>query len=262
MKQNESRGIDVLVKLVETLRGENGCPWDRQQTTQSMAVYLLEEVYELLDAIQSGEPTDVCEELGDVLFQLVFVAHFFKEAGLFDIQDVIRLNAEKMIARHPHVFGEEKIVSAEEVKRRWAAIKRQEKKTTRKESVLDSVPIKLPPLMRAYRISDRAAAAGFDWENIAGVMEKVDEEWAELRKAIAEHDKEEISLEFGDLLFTLTNIARFAGIHPETALSDAIQKFEKRYRYMENKLSEEGKTLETISRNEIDRLWDIAKQEC
>jgi MazG family protein len=221
-------------------------------------------MHELLEAMESENSPEICKELGDVLFQLLFIVELYREAGRFDFHDVVYHNIEKMIRRHPHVFGDTQVDSIADVKKNWNAIKRlerqQEMQSEAYASVLDSVPAKLPPLLRAYRISERAAAAGFDWDDMTGVMHKVEEEWSEFRQAVANRKHDEITEEFGDLLFTLTNVARFAGIHPETALTDAVHKFEMRYRAMEEQLAETGQTLQTISRKEVDALWEAVKQ--
>lgn len=263
-KTREATSIETLIKLIETLRGKNGCPWDRKQTPRSMAIYLVEELYELVDAIESGRPEDVCEELGDVLFHIFFIARLFEETGHFKIDDVAAVTTDKMTRRHPHVFGIKSVDTEEEVKKQWHALKTKEKKPVKGDSLLDSLPSKLPALMRAYRISERVAKAGFDWNDIGGVFEKVEEEWAELGAAIrADEDgmkNRNVSLEFGDLLFTLVNVARFARIHPETALKDAMAKFEKRFRYMERILWDTGKTMDALSERELDQIWETAKE--
>jgi len=257
-------GINAIIKLIEKLRGADGCPWDKQQTPKTLALYLIEEMYELVDAIESGKPADVCEELGDVLFHILFIAILFREMGHFDIKDVADLNTAKMIRRHPHVFGDNKVSGTDEVRRQWHKIKMQEKNNAPETSILDSVPAGLPALMRAYRISERAAKIGFDWEDTDGVIQKVEEEWHELKSELkggkAEKEPEQASLEFGDVLFTLVNVARFARIHPETALTGSIQKFEKRFRYMEKMISEKGRNLESFSQEELEKLWEEAKQ--
>jgi len=257
--------LERLIGVIETLRGKDGCPWDKKQTPESMALYLKEELYELLEAIESGSSDDVCEELGDVLFQILFIARIFQETGRFDIQEVARVTCEKMITRHPHVFGGDKVDSVEQVKQRWHEIKKTEKNHSENESVLDSVPSRQPPLMRAYRISERAARSGFDWDDIGQVLIKSEEEWAEFKSELEESgpagpDKNRAGMELGDVLFTLTNVARFAGIHPETALIDSINKFEKRFRYMEKKILAGGKCLELVSSEEKERLWEEAKK--
>jgi len=225
-----------------------------------MAIYLLEEVYELVDAIESGNPDDICEELGDVLFHIFFVAKLFEEMGHFNAGDVARLITEKMIRRHPHVFGSENAENAGDVRKRWHTIKMNEKSHLNNGSVLDSIPGGLPALMRAYRISERAARTGFDWDNIEGVLHKVEEEWSEFQCALNEKNKVDISVEFGDILFTLVNVARFAAIHPETALKDSIKKFETRFRQMEKNLAESGRNIDSVSRNELDALWEEVKR--
>ena len=254
----QKRPLEDLIKLIETLKGENGCPWDREQTPETLAVYLVEEVYELLDAIESGSPQEVCEELGDVLFQIFFMAGLYQEMKHFDIYDAARLNIEKMIRRHPHVFGNVETGNTDDIRERWHKIKMEEKNKSTAASVLDSVPAKLPALMRAYRIAERAARTGFDWDNITSVMEKVEEELSEFKSALA-FKKDEVSMEFGDILFTLVNVARFARIHPETSLTRSIKKFEKRFKYMEETLSEKQKKIENLTRDEMKLLWEEAK---
>ena len=256
--------INSIIELIKRLRGENGCPWDRKQTPKSIAVYLIEEVYELVDAIESGDPGGVCEELGDVLFHILFLAGLFREMGHFDIKDVVDLNVKKMTRRHPHVFGNERVDSVDEVRVRWHQIKKQEKSPAKKASFLDSVPAGFPALMRAYRISERAAKTGFDWDDISGVMQKVEEEWSELktvlkRKDRSPKDQDLLALEFGDVLFTLVNVARFAHIHPETALRNSTKKFETRFKYMEKLITESRRNIESVSQEEKDELWEVAK---
>ena len=235
--------LEKLIELVATLRGENGCPWDRQQTPRSISVYLTEELYELIDAIEAEESERVCEELGDVLFHILFLARIYEENGEFDIGSVAGQNAAKMTRRHPHVFGDDRVQSTRQIRKRWHEIKKSEKKRPSGDSILDSVPIQLPALMRAYRLSERAAAVGFDWTDISGVMAKVKEEWAELQQAASENDHQQAVAEFGDLLFTLANLARFARIHPETALTASIKKFENRFRRMEAIAAAQGKEI-------------------
>ncbi len=251
--------FDTLIKLIETLRGEKGCPWDKKQTPNSIAVYLIEEIYELVDAITSNNPEKICEELGDVLFQIFFVAGLYQESGLFDIRDVARLNTEKMIRRHPHVFGDEKAETTEKIRERWHEIKMKEKNRIHRASLLDTVPSRLPALMRAYRISERAASTGFDWTELSGVLQKVEEEWAELKSALKRNDTGQVALEFGDLLFTLSNVARFIRVHPELALVESIKKFERRFKIMEKAASEQQRTLESLTQAEMEILWEAAK---
>lgn len=257
---HQNSHISALIRLVETLRGKNGCPWDKKQTPRSISVYLVEEMYELIAAIESKNPDDVCEELGDVLFHILFIARTFQEMGQFDITEVSRRTTEKMIRRHPHVFGDETVDDAEEVKARWHQIKMEEKNQAQTSSILDSVPKKLPALMRAYRISSRAAKVGFDWNDALEVMIKVEEEFSELKSALAEKNRANVILEFGDVLFTLVNVARFAQIHPEPALVSAIKKFEKRFKHMEQAILENGKNLESLPQSEMEVFWEDAKR--
>jgi tetrapyrrole methylase family protein/MazG family protein len=260
----EKTDIKEMIELIQTLRGPQGCPWDRKQTPRSIAVYLIEEVFELVDAIESGSSVEICEELGDVLFQILFIIQLFERKGTFGLEQVSDAIVKKMIHRHPHVFGDAKIDSPDAVREQWHRIKLKEKKHAMNPSLLDSVPVGLPALVRAYRISERAARTGFDWDDIAGVMEKAKEEWSEFNEELikggtdgeAEH---RLELEFGDILFTLVNVARFAGIHPETSLTGSIQKFGRRFKYMEAKASSNGREIESLSREEMDRLWEEAK---
>jgi MazG family protein len=256
-----------LSALVEALRGENGCPWDKKQTARSMSIKLLEETYELTDAISNGDAMDICEELGDVLFHIFFIARLFEEEGRFGVDAVAEGITQKMIRRHPHVFGEASVSTSEEVKQQWHVIKQGEKGEKGEApaaSVLDSVPRMQPALMRAYRISAKAAREGFDWADMAGVMEKVEEELGELKEAAAEDagtekDRRAVLLEFGDLLFTLVNVARFLGINPEDALTESTGKFEERFRYMEREIRESQRKLADVEQEEKDEIWERAK---
>ena len=258
--------LGAVISLIKRLRGADGCPWDQKQTPETLAVYLIEEMYELVDAVASGNSQAVCEELGDVLFQVLFLAEIFSESGAFDLDRVVQFNRDKMVRRHPHVFGETRADSTDTIRQNWHAIKKEEKKNnaTGVTSLLDSIPASLPALMRSYRVSERAARTGFDWNDLAEVMGKVEEEWEEFKTAVAhardEKARHKAAVEFGDIIFTLTNVARFAGFHPENALTAAINKFEKRFRYMENNFIEQGSELESSSRQEMDRAWELAKR--
>ena len=255
----EQHPFNALKKLIETLRGGQGCPWDRKQTPKSISVYLTEEIYELADAIASGDPDDIRDELGDVLFQVFFIAGIYQEAGIFDIAAVVRENVKKMIRRHPHVFGPEKLANTEQIRTRWHQIKQKEKAGDKSSSTLGSVPVHLPGLMRAYRISERAARTGFDWQDTAGVVEKVEEEWAELKAAIGKMEGNQVDDEFGDLLFTLVNLARFLKIHPETSLTDSTHKFMGRFTSLEKLVSQRGQRIDTLSPRKLDELWEQVK---
>ena len=255
-------GINALNKLIDALRGENGCPWDKKQTPRSMSVYLVEEIYELLEAIESGNTDDICEELGDVLFHILFIAKLFQEMGSFNIEDAASVTKEKMIRRHPHVFGNSKARRSDDLRKQWHCIKMNEKTRSVNKSILDSVPSGLPALRRAYRISERAARVGFDWDNISDVMQKVEEEWSELKTELnkSSENQASLALEFGDVIFTLINVARFTRIYPENALMDAIKKFENRFKHMEKIILKSGRKIESVSQDEMNRLWEEAKR--
>ena len=257
----ESDPFEALIKLIRILRGQNGCPWDRKQTPKSLSVYLTEEVFELTDAIASEDTGEICEELGDVLFQVFFVAGIYQERGSFDIRAVVRKNIQKMIRRHPHVFGSDTVDNTDQVRQRWHQIKQTEKnaKNSHDRSAIDSVPVNLPALLRAFRISERAARIGFDWPDTAGVVEKVEEEWTELKSAMHNKDSRQIEQEFGDLLFTLVNLARFLKIHPETSLAEAIAKFSQRFKNMEKLANANGQVINVLSPQQLNRLWEDVK---
>ena len=260
-KVAEGPALTRLSALVETLRGENGCPWDRKQTPRSMIIQLLEEAYELADAVEAGDARGVCEELGDVLFHIFFMARLFEEQHQFGVDQVADGIVCKMVRRHPHVFGEEALSTADEVKQKWHEIKQQERGGGEFRSVLASVPKMLPALMRAYRISERAGREGFDWGDLSGVMEKMEEEWGEFETALADSgpSSPEVRLEFGDLLFTMANVARFLGINPEAALLESTRKFEDRFRHMERTIKDGGRHMAGVSQAEKDVLWEQAK---
>ncbi len=261
--------VQPVLHLINRLRGDNGCPWDRKQTPKTMSVYLVEEMHELIDAIHAGSSADVCEELGDVLFQLLFLVCLYQEKKEFSLSDVVKNTLDKMIRRHPHVFGEDRVNSSDEVRKRWAKIKQQEKPADGQSGILDSIPRGLPALIRAYRVSERAARSGFDWKTLSGVMKKAEEEWAEFNHETRElpadgenippDSLDRIGLEFGDILFTLVNVARFARIHPETALADATHKFEKRFRHMEKQFRDHDIALSSLTESQWTEYWEAAK---
>ena len=268
MEQPEPlNGPDVtqkILKLIARLRGDDGCPWDRKQTPGTLSVYLIEEVYELVEAIAADDTKAIGEELGDVLFQVMFLVYLLQEQGRLDLEQVIARNVEKMVRRHPHVFGSDKIHTAGEVKQRWREIKQREKDARR--SILDTVPSGMPALMRAYRISERAAGAGFDWDSLEGVMVQAEAEWDEFKAEIAPpaqapaSGQEKKEMEFGDVLFTLVNVARLAGVHPETALARATEKFISRFKQMERFAAQQGAQLDKMPRDALEGLWHDAKR--
>jgi tetrapyrrole methylase family protein/MazG family protein len=254
-----------IIDLIETLRSENGCPWDRKQTPLSMARYLVEEAFELMDAVHSNKAEAVCEELGDVLFLVLFIAVQFQTSGLFSINTLIRRNLEKMTRRHPHVFAAETAHTPEQVRERWHEIKRREKSPEQNPGILGNVPKSLPALLRAHRISERAAQSGFDWDSVGEVMIKVQEEWSELKQELKKNREDSgnsaaLEMEIGDVLFTLVNVARFAGIHSETALAASTRKFEARFNTMEKLARERQGAFEKLSFEDKHRLWDEVKK--
>ena len=248
-----------LVEIMEKLRSPEGCPWDRKQTHESLLPYLLEETYEVIDAVKKGSDEELKEELGDLLLQVVFHSQITKERGAFDIEDVVDSIAKKLVHRHPHVFGErEDIKTAEDVNREWEKLKEKEGK--KKESLLDGIPESMPALERAYKLQKRAAKVGFDWEGFEGIKEKLIEEISEIEEEIKKGDREKIEEEVGDFLFMAVNLARFLGVHPEVALRRANEKFEKRFRYIEKRAKEMGKNLKEMSLEEMEALWQEAKE--
>jgi len=251
--------MDRLLGITSTLRGENGCPWDRKQTLHSLKHCLVEETYEVIDAIDSGNRDLHAEELGDVLLLLVLQAQIRKEAGDFDFNDVINRLCEKLTRRHPHVFGNVKVSKPEEALRTWEGEKAKEKKAERK-SVLDGVPRALPSLERASKLQTKASRVGFDWTKAKEVIVKIEEELSETRKAMSRGRKKEIKEELGDLLFAVTNLCRFLGVRAEEALEKTNIKFIRRFREMERRLGKKGKRPSDCSLQEMDRLWRSVKK--
>lgn len=247
-----------LIDIMSALRGENGCPWDKEQTRESLKPFLVEETYEVLEAIDEGNPERIKEELGDLLFQIVFHCRIAKERDEFDINDVIERISEKMLARHPHVFGEAKYETSEEVLKQWEERKKEEGKT--RESILEGIPKELPSLLRAHRIQARAAQVGFDWERVEDVLKKLDEELSEFREAVTKENQNEMENELGDILFVLVNVSRFVGVNPENALRKTISKFISRFRYIEMRAAESGKSLSEMTLGEMDTIWEEAKE--
>jgi MazG family protein len=244
-----------LAALAARLRADDGCPWDREQTPASAANYLLEEAYEALEAIESGDPASVRGELGDLLFQVVFQAQLFAEAGHFDLSQVVEEVEAKMIRRHPHVFGQGQADDASAVKRRWEEIKREEQEGGQ-EGLLDSVPAAAPALARAQRLGQRAALVEFDWPDAKGVLAKVLEEMAELESAAT---AEEAQRELGDVLFAWAQWARHKGLKAEAALRGANSRFYRRFSAMEALAAARGVSLESCSADELDALWEEVK---
>jgi len=261
--------LDRLVEIMTTLRGPNGCPWDKQQDFSSLKPMLVEEVYEVLEAIDNQDYDGLAEELGDLLLHVVFHAQLGKEASQFDINTVIEKISDKLVRRHPHVFGNESASTPEEVIKNWEAIKAEEKaeklkhRTPEQRSLLEGIPSKLPAIHEAHQISSRAARVGFDWPDIEGIFDKLQEEVHELREVISaagdEMRRERLEDEIGDMLFVIVNIARYLKIDSESALKRANRKFKARFRYMEGELAKQGKTLEETPLEEMEALWQKAK---
>jgi len=250
--------LEELVRIMAALRGEKGCPWDREQTAESLKPFIVEEAYEILDAIDERNPDLIKEELGDLLFQIVFQCRIAEEKGEFGIGDVIEGIGKKMTSRHPHVFGGSDIRTSEEVLVKWDEHKKREGKQS--ESILEGIPKTLPALLRARKLQDRAAKVGFDWEKIDDVLSKLDEEVAEFKQAVRIRKETAIEDELGDILFMIVNISRFIGVNPEEALRKTISKFISRFRYIEMAAAERGEKLADMSLAEMDALWDKAKE--
>jgi len=263
-----SKKFDELVNVMARLRAPGGCPWDREQTYESLAPYLLEEAFESFDAIHdasAGKPENLREELGDLLLQIVFHSQIAEELGDFTIEDVCETITEKMILRHPHVFGNKKLETATDVLQNWDELKRAEREITKKEakpkdSILDDVPLAFPALMEANKLTKKAAKVGFDWENAGQIFEKLNEEINELKAEIADHETAKIEEELGDLLFVVVNLARKLDIEPETALKRANRKFRQRFKFIETSLEKRGKDFAGSNLDEMNRLWNEAKK--
>jgi len=254
-----SEAFTELVKLIRTLRSEQGCPWDKKQTPETFHHYILEEYHELVHALNEGNHEEIADETGDLIFLVVFAAYMFEQLGIATLPEVLHGVISKMVRRHPHVFGDVEVRDAEDVIDNWAKIKASEKTIQNRESLLDGIPRSLPALNRAQKLARRAAKAGFDWTKADEVLLKVDEELAELKQAIASGSRAEIREELGDLLFVVTNAARHLEVNSEAALNETSDKFERRFRYIETQLESKGKSLEDADLQEMDRLWDEAK---
>jgi tetrapyrrole methylase family protein/MazG family protein len=252
----DQKGFDALVAIMARLRGSDGCPWDRRQTKEDLKPFLIEETYEILEALDREDAPGLQEELGDLLFHIIFMARIAQEEGTFDISAVIQGAAEKMIRRHPHVFGSSEVSGPGEVEATWARLKAAEKP---RGSLMEGLPLHLPALMRAYRLTQRASAVGFDWEHKDEVWKKLQEELDEFQDALNKGEKEGLREELGDILFTLVNLARFIGVDPEDALRRVTNKFAKRFAYIEHRLRAEGKDPLEASLAEMDALWEESK---
>jgi MazG family protein len=263
-----SEKFDELVAVMARLRAPGGCPWDREQTYGSLSQYLLEEAYETFDAIheadQTGNTANLKEELGDLLLQVIFHSTIGAEKGDFTIDDVAAGVTQKLVLRHPHVFGDAKLERAEDVLDNWDTLKANERKASGKaekqlESILDEVPVHFPALLEGLKLTKRAAKVGFDWQDTDRIFDKLHEEINELKEAIKTRDEAEISEELGDLLFVVVNLARHLRVEPETALKKTNRKFRRRFKFIEDELKMAGRTPDDASLEEMDSLWDTAK---
>lgn len=252
--------FEELVDIMAKLRSKGGCPWDQEQTHQTLRPYLIEEAYEVLDALDNGEDGDFRDELGDLLLQVVFHAQIATEEQRFDIHDVARAINDKLVRRHPHVFGDIRADTADEVLTNWEKIKQEEKGEEGAGSVLDGLPAGMPALLRAYRIQEKVARINFDWDDVKAVLEKVGEEIGEVRRALEHGDRAKIEEEMGDLLFSLVNLSRHLNVPPEDALRRSNDKFIRRFRFIEAALELKGESLEKATFEELDALWDEAKR--
>lgn len=252
------RQFDYLLEVIETLRGPNGCPWDQKQTHESLRPFLIEEAYEAIEAINNQDEDSLADELGDVLLQILLHAQIGKEEGTFEIRDVIENLTDKMIRRHPHVFGDIELANSDQVVANWQEIKKQERgEYAEEESIFTGIPKEYPTLLRSFEIQKKAAKMGFDWDQLEGVLAKVREELEELIEARDHKEREE---EFGDLLFSLGSLARWLQVDPEQALIRANQKFVQRFSYLEEKASELGQPIQEISMQQLDAWWNEAKK--
>jgi MazG family protein len=255
--------FEKLVAIMDRLRGPDGCPWDREQSYETLRGYLIEECYEVVEALDRGDAEGLREELGDLLFQIIFLARLAKEDERFTVDDVVRGIAEKMIRRHPHVFGGERVETSEQVLANWEVIKREEKQDRAGAvpgSQLDGIPRALPALLKALRLGEKAARVGFDWVRTADILDKLEEELDELRGALDSRNRDEMREELGDLLFTLAMLARRLDIDPDQALEAANLKFRERFTWIESELQRRDVALRDAGLDELERLWQQSKR--
>jgi MazG family protein len=256
LEQQTGQSLPRLVEIMQRLLAPNGCPWDREQTLESLRPYVVEEAHEVVDAIDGGDPEELREELGDLLLQIVFQSELARARSWFGPDDVVSAICDKLVRRHPHVFGDQKVSGTAEVLVNWEAIKAQEKAG---RGVLDGVPKALPALLRAMRVGEKAARAGFDWPALAGARAKVDEELAELDVAVRDGERQRIEHELGDVLFALVSVARKLDVDPEAALRGTLDRFTQRVRTVETLAKEQGAELSNMSEEALDQLWLTAK---
>ncbi|MCX7817475.1 MAG: nucleoside triphosphate pyrophosphohydrolase [Syntrophales bacterium] len=259
-KDSHADRIEELIYLIKILRGPNGCPWDRSRSFDDLCRYLLEETYEVVDAIVAKDVKGLSEELGDLLFQVLFLIRMAEDEGMFRLEDVVTNVLAKMIRRHPHVFGPERIQDVEVIKKNWDVIKRDiEGKVEDKSDLLAGVSRSMPALMKAQLIQEKASAFGFDWTDVNGVVDKVEEEWRELREILHDENRDRVAEEIGDCLFAMVNLCRFIGVDAEGLMRKTVDKFARRFTYVSEKIRERGMKLGEVSLEEMDRLWEEAK---
>lgn len=256
----EVSSIERLKAIMEVLRSDTGCPWDREQSLETLKPFLVEEAYEVIDAIDSGDPKALEEELGDLLLQVVFQSQICREEGRFTFDDVAERISEKLVRRHPHVFGDVDVADADEVLRNWEEIKKSEKGEEQLRSVLHGIPRHLPALFRAQQVQARAARQGFDWDHVDHAFAKVDEELRELHDAIATKDEAHVKEELGDILFAVVNVSRFLEHSAEEALTTTIHKFMRRFQEIEERVVADGKSLTDCTLEELDTIWEDVKK--
>ncbi|WP_027309062.1 nucleoside triphosphate pyrophosphohydrolase [Caloramator sp. ALD01] len=259
VEENGKKDFYDLLDIMERLRGDDGCPWDREQTHESLKKYLLEEAYEVLDAIDKDDMDELCEELGDVLLQIVFHSQIAKEFGEFNIYDVVDGICQKMIKRHPHVFSENVVNSVDDVLDNWQQIKKKEKNIDSYTMEMKRIPKSMPSLIRSYKVQEKAKEVGFDWDDVSDAIKKIQEEYLEVLEAIKIGDNNKIEEEIGDLVFAVVNVARFCNINPEIALTKTVEKFIKRFEYIEQKADKLGKNLKDMTLEEMDEIWNQSK---
>ncbi len=257
--QVDQTPLEELLQIMARLRGPDGCPWDREQTLESLKKNLVEETYEVIDAIDSGDRSQLREELGDLLLQVVFQSQITAEEGAFDFQDVARAIADKLIRRHPHVFGDTTAADADEVLRNWDAIKRREKGDAEPRSAVAGVPRHLPALHKAQQVQSRAARVGFDWKESRDVLNKIEEELAEIKLAMACESAARVRDEIGDLLFAVVNLTRFLGHEAEDVLNQTVQRFTRRFQYIESQVHTAGRQMTDMDLADLEALWQEAK---
>lgn len=259
---NDRYSLAPLVEIMRKLRGEGGCPWDRKQTHESLRTYVVEEAYEVVQAIDDRDDEELCEELGDLLLQVAFHSQIASESGRFDVGDVIRGIVEKLIRRHPHVFGDVEAKDSKAVLRNWERIKQRERADEGGEpgSILDNIAGAMPALMRALKVQAKASRVGFDWPDVTGALEKVWEEMDELEQARKAGDKARMAEEVGDVLFAFVNVARFLKVDPEIALGRTVDKFIARFKHIEMRAGEANRRIEDMTLDEMDSLWEEAKE--